>query len=131
MSDITQRLEASIRFDAINGDAHERNVCKRQMVEAMAEINRLRKDLADAKVLWAQSEQHAVKADEDRPYWLWRAMLEYMAEEGCGQHDEDGCTCKDDADCITEWCTPCAAAAFLEAERKRETIAGTEADYAG
>lgn len=40
--DLVQRLEASIRFDAINGDAHERNICKRQMAEAIAEINRLR-----------------------------------------------------------------------------------------
>lgn len=51
MADIVKRLEASVRFDAINGDANERNVCKRQMVEAMAEINRLTRELAEAKAV--------------------------------------------------------------------------------
>lgn len=51
MTDIVKRLEVSIRFDAINGDANERNVCKRQMVEAMAEINRLRRELEESAAI--------------------------------------------------------------------------------
>ena len=42
MGDIVKRLEKSILFDAHNGDETERNVCKRQAVQAIAEINRLR-----------------------------------------------------------------------------------------
>lgn len=40
---IEDRLAASIRFDAVNGDVQERSVCKSQMAEAVTEITRLRK----------------------------------------------------------------------------------------
>lgn len=41
MSQISDRLRASVRFDAINGDAMERSVCGRQMIEAANTIDRL------------------------------------------------------------------------------------------
>jgi len=56
-SDIVQRLEASIRFDAINGDAHERNVCKRQMAEAIAELNRLKRHISTTDAALQESVQ--------------------------------------------------------------------------
>lgn len=43
---IEKRLRASVIIDAVNGDASERRICARQMLEAANEIARLR---ADAK----------------------------------------------------------------------------------
>ena len=34
IDNLIKRLRASVRFDAVNGDAHERAVCARQMAEA-------------------------------------------------------------------------------------------------
>jgi len=47
MADILDRLRGSLRFDAVNGDAHERSVCASQMKEAVAELASLRAQLAD------------------------------------------------------------------------------------
>lgn len=41
MSDLPKRLRASVGFDAINGDAFERTVCAKQMLEAADEIEGL------------------------------------------------------------------------------------------
>lgn len=38
MSDLVKRLRASVRMDAINGDAMERGVCGKQMLEAADRI---------------------------------------------------------------------------------------------
>lgn len=46
MTDITTKLRASLRCDAINGDSFERSVCGRQMREAADEIDRLRAEVA-------------------------------------------------------------------------------------
>lgn len=48
-SNIEDRLIASLRYGAVNGDAHERSVCASQMREAAHEIQRLRK-LLDAAI---------------------------------------------------------------------------------
>jgi hypothetical protein len=45
MSDIVQRLRASVRFGAHNGDSAERAICARQMTEAANEIEDLRRML--------------------------------------------------------------------------------------
>lgn len=49
---LIERLRASVRFDALNGDHHERSVCRNQMTEAasalaaqQAEVERLREAL--------------------------------------------------------------------------------------
>ena len=39
--DIANRLRASIRFDAINGDSFERSVCGTQMLQAADTIDAL------------------------------------------------------------------------------------------
>ena len=49
MSDIAKRLLASLKFDAINGDATERAICSRQMREAAAEIVTLREQINAVK----------------------------------------------------------------------------------
>lgn len=41
MSDIENRLRASVAMGAVHGDFHERNVCESQMGEAADEIARL------------------------------------------------------------------------------------------
>lgn len=43
MSDIAKRLRASVKFDAVNGTAHERAICGRLMLEAAREIERLQR----------------------------------------------------------------------------------------
>lgn len=40
MGTLSDRLRASVRFDAVNGDAHERAVCVRQMIEAANTLDR-------------------------------------------------------------------------------------------
>lgn len=42
MSDIADRLRASVKFDAVHGSNHERSVCGNQMIEAAGEIERLK-----------------------------------------------------------------------------------------
>jgi len=46
-TDLPKRLRASIKFDAVNGNADERNVCKSQMLEAAALIEQLIKLLTE------------------------------------------------------------------------------------
>lgn len=58
MSDIAKRLLASLRFDAVNGDQHERSVVASQMREAASHIATLEAELA------------AVRADAERYLWL-------------------------------------------------------------
>ena len=41
MSDLSKRLRASVKFDAINGTSSERAICGKQMIEAALEIERL------------------------------------------------------------------------------------------
>jgi hypothetical protein len=52
MSDVGKRLTASLRMDAINGDAQEREIVARQAKEAVGEINRLTAQSAEqAKII--------------------------------------------------------------------------------
>ena len=44
--------------------------------------------------------------NNERPYWLWHAMLERLAALPC---EQDG-DCE--SLCVTEQCLPCAARAF-------------------
>jgi hypothetical protein len=52
--------------------------------------------------------------EDERPYWMWHAMLNELAQQGCEFIDEygGGEECPSRGDCITEWCLPCAARAF-------------------
>ena len=45
MNDIEQRLRVSVWFGAHNGDALERYICAKQMIEAANEIDRLREQV--------------------------------------------------------------------------------------
>ena len=58
MSDLPRRLRASLKFDAINGDRSERQVCGLQMAEAARTIDDLTTRLA------------AAEADAGRYRWL-------------------------------------------------------------
>ena len=51
VSRIEDRLRASVRFDTINGDVTERSICANQMLEAAAEIERLRQYI-EARERW-------------------------------------------------------------------------------
>lgn len=66
MSDIVQRLEASIRYGCFHGDTHERVVCQRQAVEAVAEINRLRTKLEAARAEVENLRREALMSNLDR-----------------------------------------------------------------
>ena len=54
---------------------------------------------------------------DDRPYWHWRAMLDLCAEQKCERPGDT--RCPSTADCITEWCTPCASRIFLSEIHER------------
>lgn len=65
MSDITARLQASIRMDAINGDGAERVVMLRQVKEAVAELARLTTAIAASEAENARlREDNATLANE-------------------------------------------------------------------
>ena len=44
MTDISKRLRASVRMNAHNGDAMERDICAKQMLEAAREIELLERE---------------------------------------------------------------------------------------
>lgn len=46
-SDLPKRLRASVRLNAINGDAFERGVCATQMTEAAELIEQLEQTVSD------------------------------------------------------------------------------------
>ena len=59
MSDIVERLWASLRLRAFDGDALERSVCAQQMSDAAMEIKRLRETLKRQKaeiVEWLEAQ---------------------------------------------------------------------------
>jgi hypothetical protein len=66
VSDIVARLRASVRMGAHNGDAMERGVCGKQMIEAAAEIARLR-DL--------------VAGQDDGGHWYSQASMDVVVRE--------------------------------------------------
>jgi hypothetical protein len=66
VSDIVARLRASVRMGAHNGDAMERGVCGKQMIEAAAEIARLRE---------------LVAGQDDGERWYSQASMNAMVEE--------------------------------------------------
>jgi len=47
ISPIEDRLEASLKMDAINGDPFERTIVAKQIREAIAEIRKLRKEVVN------------------------------------------------------------------------------------
>lgn len=61
MSDIVERLQASVRFNAYSGDAHEQIVCGRQMREAAAEIKHLRAENRHLQAHYDSIEKFAVR----------------------------------------------------------------------
>jgi hypothetical protein len=57
------------------------------------------------------------------PYWLCRGMAQYIVEiydETCERAAVGGELCHNTSDCITEWCVPCAAKAWLEEQIRLE-----------
>jgi hypothetical protein len=63
------------------------------------EIARLKKELA-----------------ESAPYWLCYSIANYIKREPCQRKGDT--ECKHTGDCLTEWCAPCAAKAWMK-ERRR------------
>lgn len=52
------------------------------------------------------------KMEEEQPFWLWFAALQFCAKHKCEQSSAFSCSQTDK--CITEYCPPCAAKKFLE-----------------
>ena len=93
--------------------------------EAMAEVRRLileaypaslRKRNAELEQQVAEQRAVIEKLNDERPFWLWYAMLRFTAEVVCRRESESSppdIPCCDTSDCITEYCERCAARAFL------------------
>lgn len=85
MSDIVERLRASIHFKAYAGDAHEQIICGQQMREAAAEIERLRQRLTEAEIAcdsWKrEAELNQQAADEAAGYAHRLAEAEALLQE--------------------------------------------------
>lgn len=58
---------------------------------------------------------------DSAPYWLCYGMAQYLTEiaEPCERAATGGELCANTDDCITEWCAPCAAKAWLQQEQVR------------
>lgn len=58
--------------------------------------------------------------DDKRPYWMWQAMIEHISAvaKGC---ERGAPRCADSGDCITEWCVPCAAQAYMQACKQHDS----------
>lgn len=79
--------------------------------------------LASATGSAATPEQPERDENDCAPYWLCRGMAEYIVElygETCKRSATGGELCHNTADCITEWCVPCAAKAWLEEQKRLE-----------
>jgi hypothetical protein len=70
VSDIVKRLRASVAFNAVDGDAMERSVCKRQMTEAADDI-----EARDSRI----RELEKLLADRDA---AWERAIQSLAEQG-------------------------------------------------
>ena len=70
----------------------------------------------------AFSEPTKTDHSECAPYWLCRSMAQYLVEVGepCERVMSGGDTCVNSSDCITEWCAPCAAKAWLDEQKRLE-----------
>lgn len=64
--------------------------------------------------------------ENDAPYWLLRSACERLIESigVCDRQLSDGgnIKCHESSDCITEWCAPCAARAWLNGEKEKEKL---------
>lgn len=58
-------------------------------------------------------------ASEDDNYWLLRSLAQYVCDLNIACEREP-CSCDQSSLCITEWCEPCAAKAWLESEQEKE-----------
>jgi hypothetical protein len=89
----------------------------------MAEINE-----ANAGLTAENDELHKKVAAYDdgdcAPYWLCRAMAEAIVDckLDCERAATGGELCHNTDDCITEWCVPCAAKAWLEEQQRQEAL---------
>ena len=87
MGDIVDRLRASVRMGAYNGDAMERGVCGKQMVEAATEIKRLRNERDDAIAL-VDELAWALLADPSEDLVRWDAAVDWAVKHNAAQEVE-------------------------------------------
>lgn len=74
--------------------------------------------VAGAAICSAASSKEPERDESDSaPYWLCYALAEYVCaiNETC---EREPTSCAESSLCITEWCAPCAALAWLN-EQKR------------
>lgn len=64
MNDLIKRLQASVRFDAVNGDRHERAVCKKQMDEAASALHRQEIEIAELACKITESNTDRIAVSE-------------------------------------------------------------------
>jgi len=75
--------------------------------------------VAGAAICSAASSKEPERDESDcAPYWLCYGMAGYFEDVPCERAMQGGDECHNSADCITEWCVPCAAKAWLQ-EQKR------------
>jgi hypothetical protein len=79
----------------------------------------------DQRLMKTKNSKRKTERDESdcAPYWLCRGMAEYIIEiydETCERAAVGGELCHNTSDCITEWCVPCAAKAWLKEQIRLE-----------
>jgi len=58
---IEDRLAATLRHDAVNGDSHERNIVAQQIKEAIATIKDLRDTKTDTRSILIEKNPRVIK----------------------------------------------------------------------
>lgn len=61
MNDLSKRLLASVRMDAVNGDGYERSICAKQMTEAAAALDEKDREI---KRLQSIIDRHLMPSDD-------------------------------------------------------------------
>lgn len=61
------------------------------------------------------------KLEDESPYWLLRSLAQYVSDLNIACEREP-CACSQSSLCITEWCEPCAAQAWLNEQKRLEAL---------
>jgi len=57
---------------------------------------------------------------DQTPYWLFRGMAARLEKQECDHQTDTDCNQADL--CVTEWCLPCAASAWMDETREAEKL---------
>ena len=66
--------------------------------------------------------QGSADPTDSAPYWLCYGMAEWLGKCGLECERRGDIPCPQTSDCITEWCIPCAAKAWLDEQKRLSQV---------